>query len=78
MRKIKFKRKPLKVRDDLETFYVDSELQAYLLWYEYDKRREEQEAERQKRLAEEAAELQRQENWNTMITNLRRLCNATN
>ena len=66
MRKIKFKRKPLKVRDDLEIVYVDSELQAYLMWYDYDKRREEADAERQ-----------RQENWNTLITNLRRICNAT-
>lgn len=67
MRKIKFKNKPLKLREDLEVFFAPDELSAILIRYDYDKRREEQEAERQK-----------QENWNTLITNLRRLCNATN
>ena len=66
MRKIKFKRKPLKIREDLEFVYVDSKLQAYLMWYDYDKRREEAEAERQ-----------RQEESNTIMTNIRRLFYAT-
>lgn len=77
MRKIKFKNKPLKLREDLEVVFAPDEISAILIQYDFEKRREEKEAERQRQLAEEAAELQRQERWNTILTGLRRLCNAT-
>lgn len=80
MRKIKhrpFKPHPLRLRGDWEVIYAPDEISAILIRYDFEKRREEKEAERQRQLAEEAAELQRQERWNTLITNLRRICNAT-